>query len=123
MSEKYTEILRLKVMLEQANIPFKFYSKMGGFQIEIYSAKDGRLLCDAIEFKGSMGYEEDLIEIAGALEGTPATPEEKAKYGGATDLEDYIDYYADVLGHLTAEEVFRRFKYCYEHDTRFYKAE
>lgn len=120
MSEKYTEILRLKVMLEQANIPFKFYRKMGGFQIEIYSAKDGRLLCDAIEFKGSMGNEEDLIEIAGALEGTPATPEEK---NGATDLEDYIDYYADVLGHLTAEEVFRRFKYCYEHDTRFYKAE
>ena len=119
MSKMCTEILRLKVMLEQANIPFKFYRKMGGFQIEIYSAKDGRLLCDAIEYKGSMGYEENLIEIAGALEGTPATPEEK---NGATDLEDYIDYYADVLGHLTAEEVFNRFKYCYEHDTRFYKA-
>lgn len=28
-----------------------------------------------------------------------------------------------VLGNLTAEEVFKRFKYCYENDTAVYKAE
>lgn len=29
----------------------------------------------------------------------------------------------DVLGYLTAEEVFKRFKYCYKHNTSVYRKE
>lgn len=31
--------------------------------------------------------------------------------------------YDSVLGYLTAEEVFKRFKYCWEHQTSVYKKE
>ena len=39
--------------------------------------------------------------------------------GGLTE-EENEDYYS-VLGWLTAEEVFKRFKYCYENNTDKYK--
>ena len=37
--------------------------------------------------------------------------------GGVTEEEEVID---GVVGYLTAEEVFERFKYCYEHNTATY---
>ena len=109
----YKEILRLKEMLEKANIPFSFtddffnikkiisnFSTMRRFypayQIRINSN------LDVIEHIGSYGEEDDLLEIQ----------------GGLTAKEYERD---SVLGYLTAEEVFKRFKYCYENNTQFYR--
>lgn len=117
---KYTEILKLKDMLEKANIPFEFTDDFWGvnklnkrgktnpYFAELYRNKypayQIRLgnLADAIEHDGSYGNEQDLLEIMGGL-----TAEEQ--------LSD------SVLGWLTAEEVFKRFKYCYENNTSTYE--
>lgn len=86
--EKYTEIKRLAEMLENAQIPFSMYDSFDGYQILYYGKSGCHWICSVIEFKGSFGAEEDLIEIMGLV-----TPEED---------DD------DVLGHLTAEDVFNR---------------
>lgn len=93
---KYTEILKLKKMLEDAKIPFEWKELHGGYQIRL------NVLIDAIQHFGSYGQEKDLIEIMGAL-----TKEEEERDG--------------VLGYLTAEEVFKRFQYCYKYHTAVYK--
>ena len=120
--KKMIEILKLKQMLEEANIPFEFtddknnYKEIeatnnlalikaaeklaNSYQIIIY--KNGKRLCDVIYGYGSYGYEEGLLEIMGGL-----TEEERG--------------YDEVLGCLTADEVFKRFKYCYENNTSLYK--
>ena len=118
------EILKLKQMLEEANIPFEFtddknnYKEIeatnnlalikaaeelaNSYQIIIY--KNGEILCDVIYGYGSYGYEQGLLEIMGGL-----TKEENEN--------------SSVLGYLTAEEVFKRFKYCYDNETNFYRKE
>ena len=115
---KYTEILRLKTMLEEANIPFTFTDDFwgvkngkippyfGSLYQNKYPAYQIRLgdLADAIQHDGSYGNAQDLLEIM----------------GGLTEKEEEHD---SVLGYLTAEEVFKRFKYCYEHNTSIYKEE
>ena len=119
---KYTEILKLKTMLEEANIPFEFTDdfwgvnklekngKISPYLGELYRNKypayQIRLgdLADAIQYDGSYGNRQDLLEIM----------------GGLTEKEKEED---SVLGYLTAEEVFKRFKYCYEHKTSTYKKE
>lgn len=117
---RYTEILKLKEMLEEEGIPFTFTDDFFGvkkrldtgtpitkvFYPQQYPAYQIQLggLADAIEYKGSYGNEQDKLEIMGAL-----TEEEM--------------YYDSVLGYLTAEEVFKRFKYCWEHQTSVYKEE
>lgn len=117
---KYTEILKLKDMLEKANIPFTFTDDFWGvkkseesgkpnlyfgelFRLK-YPAYQIRLgdLADVIQHDGSYGNKQDLLEIM----------------GGLTEKEKEED---SVLGYLTAEEVFKRFKYCYEHNTSIYK--
>ena len=117
---KYTEILKLKRMLEEANIPFTFTDDcfnvkkridtgspiakfLYGEQYPAYQIRLGNL-ADVIEHDGSYGHEQDLLEIMGGL-----TEEEEE--------------HNSVLGYLTAEEVFKRFKYCYEHNTNTYKKE
>lgn len=80
------EILKLKRMLDNAKIPFRFSETFGGYRIE-YSTNTGRV-CSVIEHDFSYGNEKDLLEIQGLL-----TKEEK---------ED------SVLGYLTAENVFQR---------------
>ena len=117
---KYTEILKLKDMLEKANIPFTFTDDFWGvnklnerektnpYFAELYRNKyhayQIRLgdLADVIQHDGSYGNEQDLLEIM----------------GGLTEKEKKED---SVLGYLTAEEVFKRFKYCYEHKTSTYE--
>ena len=103
---KYAEIFRLKEMLEGTNIPFKWIARNSmcgdAYQIIIYSKDGTTRLCDCIEFFESYGDEEDKLEIMGGL-----TEEEIAN--------------DSVLGWLTAEEVFKRFKYCYENNTDRYK--
>ena len=106
MSEQL-EILKLKEKLENANIPFEYNDdlfngyKSPSYQIVILTRHNERL-CDAVYHFGSYGHEQGLIEIMGAL--------------------TYEEYENDsVLGYLTADEVFERFKYCYEHNTTVFK--
>ena len=113
---KYTEMLKLKEMLEEANIPFTFTDDffnvkekleenplLSSIYCEKYPAYQIRLgnLADVIEHCYSYGEENDQLEIMGAM-----TKEEREQ--------------DSVLGRLTAEEVFRRFKYCWEHQTSEY---
>lgn len=81
MKERYNEILRLKGMLEKAKIPFVFSKVFGGYHIE-YPASTGRV-CSVIEHDYSYGREQDLLEIMNRKQN-------------------------DVLGYLTAENVFQR---------------
>lgn len=88
----YTEILKLKEMLEQAKIPFEWDDKhFDGYHL-IYAVEDEQV-CSVIEFFGSYGASRDLLEIMGLM-----TEEEQRKTGD------------EVLGNLTAENVFNRIK-------------
>ena len=106
MSEQL-EILKLKEMLEKAKIPFEYHDnlfggyKEPGYQI-IIVGKNNKRLCDAVYHFGSYGHEQGLMEIMGAL-----------------TKEEYEE--DSVLGYLTADDVFKRFKYCYEHNTGIFK--
>lgn len=114
---KYTEIFKLKEMLEEEGIPFTFTDDFFGAKKKLeenpslsliyreqYPAYQIRLgnLADVIEHCYSYGEGNDQLEIMGGL------TEEEEKYDR-------------VLGCLTAEEVFKRFKYCWEHQTSVYK--
>lgn len=83
----YKEIIKLHRMLDDAGISYTFKPYADGYQL-LY-AHDDNLFCSAIEHKYSYGHEKDLIEIMGLL-----TEEEAA--------------YDDVVGYLTAEDVFAR---------------
>lgn len=87
-NKKYTEILKLAEMLKNARIPFGLFDAFDGYQIIYYGRTSSNWICSAIEFTGSYGAEENLIEIMGLV-----TPEEDND---------------DVLGRLTAENVFNR---------------
>ena len=76
--------------------------RMMDYQIIINSKETNDCLCDVIYHSGSYGYSVGKLEIMGAL----------------TIEESEND---TVLGYLTAEEVFKRFKYCYEHNTSVYE--
>lgn len=101
------EIKRLHKMLNEANIPHTFTDDMFGDYVlhpsyQIVIEKDGNRLCDVVYHGSSYGYWDGLLEIM----------------GGLTEEERELD---DVLGYLTADEVFKRFKYCYENNTSLYK--
>lgn len=91
-AEKYTEIFRLKKMLEDANIPFEFlwHGDLMGFQI-CYPATGDKRVCSVIEHSFSYGNEDNLLEICGLL----------------TEEEAEVD---SVLGYLSADNVFERIK-------------
>lgn len=114
----YDEIIKLDDMLNEANIPHTFdvdmFDTQGrvllrlispnyypAYQIIVFNDKNERL-CDAIYHYYSYGYYVGLLEIA----------------GGLTEEEQEVD---GVLGYLTADDVFKRFKYCYENNTSTYK--
>ena len=92
IAKKYTEIFKLKKMLEAENIPFefRFMPDLIGFQISYPKSGDERV-CSIIENAHSYGNERNLLEIMGLL-----TDEE---------LE-----YDSVAGGLSAENVFERIK-------------
>lgn len=99
----YKEILKLERLLKEAGVPCILNSMFDGYQLLIPDKDAGKdCLCDAIQHFGSYGHDEDLLEIM----------------GGLTEDENEDD---SVLGYLTAEEVFKRFKYCYENNTNIYK--
>lgn len=98
------EILRLKEMLEKEHIPFKyekhlttafdFLYGLSGRQHICYPEKDPqKTICSVIQGPGTYGNEENRIEIMGLI---TAAEMEKAK--------------DDVLGWLSAENVFERIK-------------
>ena len=87
---KYREILKLDKMLTDANIPHECKKHFDGWQV-FYPSNDNKMIMDAIEHFGSYGKDEDLLEIMGLL----------------TDEEKQHD---DVLGYLSAAEVFTRIK-------------
>ena len=91
--ENYKEILKLKEMLEKAGIPFEFSDMWGGYHLCYPNNKT--TVCSVIEHDGSYGREQDLLEIMGLL----------------TDEELQDD---DVVGFLSAENVFERIKKHYE---------
>lgn len=107
--KKELEILKLKEMLEKANIPFRIGDDLFGkpakpsYIITIYN-NYYTILCDAVFGFSSYGYDKGLLEIN----------------GGLTEEENKDN---SVLGWLTADEVFKRFKYCYEHNTSIYVEE
>ena len=93
---KYEEIFRLKHLLEQNNIPFDFNENhFDGYHL-MYPRK-GECVCSVVEFDGSYGAKQDLLEIQGLM----TKKEEK-------ETSD------TVLGHLTADEVFKRIKKHYK---------
>lgn len=110
---KYTEIFKLKEMLEKANIPFvykdeswdrpilnedwnKIIQTTKWYHYHIYYPTKGeRRICSIIQGDGSYGREQDLLEIMGLL----TKKEEK---------------HNSVAGYLTAEDVFNRIQKHYK---------
>lgn len=99
----YNEILRLKAMLEDAAIPFWWKEKHFDGHLIAYPDKgENKLVCSVIECQYSFGWKKDLLEIKGLM-----TQEEKRKTGD------------DVLGYLTAENVFDRIKKHWDKQRRY----
>ncbi|WP_443735879.1 hypothetical protein [Treponema sp.] len=92
MKTKYREIIKLKEMLEMANIPFCFSGLLNGYHI-VYRDKGDEFICAVIEHDYSYGHEKDLLEIMGLV-----TKKEERK------TQD------NVLGYLTANNVYQRIK-------------
>ena len=97
----YNEILRLKDMLTKANIPFWWKPNHFDGYLLAYPEKDA-VICSVIEFSSSYGSKEDLLEIQGLM-----TKEEKKRHDD------------DVLGYLTAENVFDRIKKHWDKQRRY----
>lgn len=66
---KYTEILRLKKMLEQADIPFCIKEYWKGYHLHSdgFTAGSFNIGWSVIEHDGSYGREQNLLEISGGL--------------------------------------------------------
>lgn len=88
--ECYKEIFKLRDMLDNAGIPYMFENGFMNGGALAYPNRES-MVCSVIEHDGSYGRHEDKIEIMGLL----------------TDEESEYD---SVIGHLSADEVFRRIK-------------
>ena len=94
LNSNYKEIFKLKHLLDINDIPYEI--EMGYFNGAVIAYPDNvNTICSAIEHDGSYGKHYDKIEIMGLL------TEEEQKYG-------------EVIGYLTAEDVFSRIKTHYE---------
>lgn len=87
-NEAYQEILRLDKLLTEAGIPHEIERAGDGWHI-YYPAMKGRVICSVVEYAGTYGYRNDLLEIKGLLN--------KAERK-----------YDSVVGFLSAEKVFAR---------------
>ena len=106
MKEKYTEIFRLKEMLEKENIPFEFEKDEEYKEYIIRIPKEcNKEECLMIVYQGEYTYggRNNLLEIC-----------------GGTTLEERKEQGEEYLGYLTAENVFERIKYCYLNQTSKY---
>ena len=86
--ECYKEIYKLRNLLDVAGIPYVFENGFLNGGALAYPNREN-MVCSAIEHDGSYGRQADKIEIMGLL----------------TDEEQRYD---DVVGWLTAEDVFNR---------------
>ncbi len=84
----YTEILKLDEMLKDANIPHELVRMLDGWQV-LFPGAEMRV-ADAVQHFFSYGCGENLLEIMGLV-----APEEGE---------------GEILGYLTAEDVFERMK-------------
>lgn len=80
----YTEMIKLKLLLQEAKIPYRIDYVLGMPSVRYYGLGK-ELICDAICHSGSYGHEEGLLEIM-----------------GLTRNDDSVE------GWLTSEEVFDR---------------
>lgn len=106
MKEKYTEIFRLKEMLERENIPFEFEKDEEYKEYIIRIPKEyNKEECLMIVYQGEHTYggRNNLLEIC-----------------GGTTLEERKEQGEEYLGYLTAENVLERIKYCYLNQTSKY---
>lgn len=91
-----TEMNKLIEMLNDANIPFELTTDVcGNKDNQVWYPSRKNRVCDVICHQGSYGGEKGLLEIMGLL------TEEEAEHD-------------DVVGYLTAENVFNRIKNHYE---------
>ena len=109
MKEKYTEIFRLKEMLEKESIPFEFekdeeYIIRIPINESIRKQDNKEPLMTVYQGEHTYGGSKNLLEIC-----------------GGTTLEERKEQGEEYLGYLTAENVFKRIKYCYAYQTRKYK--
>lgn len=100
LDPKYTALAKVHEMLTAEKIPHLYERFYNGWVIRFTDGVIDEV--DGVQHFGSYGESENLIEIIGAI----------------TKKEAEQD---SVLGYLTAEEVFKRFKYCYKHKTTVYK--
>lgn len=91
------ELGKLKELLNDSGVPFTVDEEH--FLQNVIIEINGRQLCDAIIVPGSNG---NYLEIMNAMT--------------MQELE-----HDSVLTGLKAEEVFKRFKYCYENKTKVYR--
>lgn len=87
-NEAYQEILLLDKLLTEAGIPHEIERAGDGWHI-CYPTMKGRVICSVVEYTGTYGYRNDLLEIKGLLN--------KAERK-----------YDSVVGFLSAEKVFAR---------------
>lgn len=90
LNPAYTEILRLSEMLTRAGIGHVVETLFDGWHI-VYGTEHGTV-CSVIEHRFSYGQEADRLEIKGLLD------------------EHELVIFGDVVGWLTAEDVFERIK-------------
>ena len=92
LNPAYKEISKLAEMLSDTDIPHTIVRLFDGWQIGYpILPRDGDCVCSVIQHHISYGSEYDLLEIEGLL-----TPEE--------------GHFDEVVGNLTAEDVFERIK-------------
>ena len=102
---------QLESLLIENKIPYKRYDCKSSSSLVIGNEEEP--LCECVYSLESIGFREGLLEIAGGLtdrEMEVAACIVKHKYQG-------------FKGFLTAEEVFKRMKFCYENNTSEYVEE
>lgn len=91
MSERYTEIFKLKEKLEAIDLEHEFVNRSTDFfeQYQIIICDNGERIISIIEGDYTYGHENDKLEIMGLL-----TPEEEE--------------FDSVVGWLSADDVYER---------------
>lgn len=88
----YKEIYKLRNLLDSVGIPYVFENGfLNGAALAYPNRNEGEFVCSVIEHDGSYGRNDDKLELMGLL-----TEEERS--------------YDEVVGYLTAEDVFSRIR-------------
>ena len=95
VNEAYKEILRLDKLLTDAGIPHSIDRALDGWRIVYPSHGARNVVCYVVEFSGTYGAKQDLLEIQGLLN------KDERKYD-------------TVVGFLSADKVFARIEIDWE---------